>query len=425
MALHLLEVLSIHIRHLLCLLAIIMFTLKTCQLFHFLLCKIVLRELHPTVEQTTANAVFSVTQQASTAPSRPPVVSSHNLPTSAIRPIATATAAPVKKNVVAPQPRPSGIENTLSIEGSVPASTPSVTTPVSQAPVPTQAPPVPSEPSPNSPSTPPKLTPAADMRARTPQISTPPLDPTPPPLLSKPRERNSEIEHNTLSNTYVSSKAPELTAQPVLPNYTVGNQATSTNAAVTNGEKKKTERKTSPVSSITPTTKKVESKLKNFGSWSSLAQSASNNPSTSNASSQLKNNATLDSFQQFKNKAKEKADKQRALVEQQELRRYQKEQAEKERLRLEREKQRAQEEEEALEKARKQQQQKENAASRIQENARTSPPNASTNSPAAEQLSEREKLRRMEQEKRRREARARNIDINRQSDIMATFEENL
>lgn len=100
-----------------------------------------------------------------------------------------------------------------SIPGVVPVSTPNVTAPVSQAPVPTQANPVPSEPSPNSPSTPPKLTPAADLRARTPQISTPPLDPAPPPLLSKPRERNSEMDHNSSSNTYVPAKAPELTAQ--------------------------------------------------------------------------------------------------------------------------------------------------------------------------------------------------------------------
>ncbi|GFU61516.1 bromodomain-containing protein 2 [Nephila pilipes] len=373
-------------------------------------------QLQPTVDQSAANAAFPVVnQQASAVPARPPVAASHNLPPQPSRPTATATAAPVKKNVVAPQPRQSG---------TVPVSTPSVTTPVSQAPVPTQAPPVPSEPSPNSPSTPPKLTPAADMRARTPQISTPPLDPTPPPLLSKPRDRISENEHNS-SNTYLPSKAPDLTAQQGLPNYTVGNQ-TSTNA-VTNGEKKM-DQKPSPVSSV-PTTKKVESKLKNFGSWSSLAQTAANSPSTSNATSALKSNATMDSFQQFKNKAREKADKQRQLVEQQELRRHQKEQAEKERIRLERERLRAQEEEEALERARRtqQQQQKEvSVANKTQENR--SPPGVNANSPAAPQttaISEREELRRLEQEKRRREARASHIDMNRQSDIMATFEENL
>jgi hypothetical protein len=61
--------------------------------------------------------------------------------------------------------------------------------------------------------------------------------------------------------------------------------------------------------------------------------------------------AALD-FLKFKNKAKEKLDKQRQLIEQQEQRRHQKEQVERERLRVETEKRREKEEEEALEKAR-------------------------------------------------------------------------
>jgi hypothetical protein len=61
--------------------------------------------------------------------------------------------------------------------------------------------------------------------------------------------------------------------------------------------------------------------------------------------------AALD-FLKFKNKAKEKADKQRQLIELQEHRRHQKEQVERERLRMETEKRREKEEEEALEKAR-------------------------------------------------------------------------
>lgn len=54
--------------------------------------------------------------------------------------------------------------------------------------------------------------------------------------------------------------------------------------------------------------KQAESKLKNYGSWSSLAQSAANSPSTSNTSTHLKSTA-MDSFQQFKKQAKEKMDK--------------------------------------------------------------------------------------------------------------------
>ena len=48
---------------------------------------------------------FSVTP----APPRPPVVASHNLPQQPSRPSATATAAPVKKNVINSQPKPPGI----------------------------------------------------------------------------------------------------------------------------------------------------------------------------------------------------------------------------------------------------------------------------------------------------------------------------
>ncbi|XP_035211709.1 bromodomain-containing protein 3-like isoform X1 [Stegodyphus dumicola] len=361
-------------------------------------------QLQPTVEQPPGPVFPLVNQQASSVPSRPPVVASHNLPQQPSRPTATATAAPVKKNVITSQPRP---------HGAVPVSTTSVTTPVCQAPVPTQAPPVPSEPSPNSPSTPPKLTPAAELRARTPQIPTPPLDPAPPPLLSKPRERNSEAEH-TSSNAYTSNRAPELTAQPGLPNYTVGNQAPAVTPSVTNGEKKM-EQKPSPISS-TPTTKKqTESKLKNYGCWSSLGQAASSSPSTSNTAASFKNSA-MDSFQQFKKQAKEKLDKQRQLYEQQELRRHQKEQAEKERLRLERERLREREEEEALEKARKTQQQQQQqqqlqkeavVSARREESQPLTPVVVKAESPIpvpSPALSEREELRRLEQEKRRREA---------------------
>jgi len=60
----------------------------------------------------------------------------------------------------------------------------------------------------------------------------------------------------------------------------------------------------------------------------------------------------MDSFQLFKKQAKEKADKQRVLKEQQELRKRQNEHAERERLRVEQEKRQQKEEEEALEKAR-------------------------------------------------------------------------
>lgn len=93
---------------------------------------------------------------------------------------------------------------------------------------------------------------------------------------------------------------------------------------------------------------KQEQNIKNASSWSSLAQA--NSPQ--NSSTGVSNRQVVDSFQQFKKQAKEKADRQKALLEQQEMRRQQKEQAEKERLRAETERRREKEEEEALEKAR-------------------------------------------------------------------------
>jgi bromodomain-containing protein 4 len=87
--------------------------------------------------------------------------------------------------------------------------------------------------------------------------------------------------------------------------------------------------------------------VRNASSWSSLAASSQQGPGGSSKSSAL-----VDSFQQFKRQAKEKEARQKALIEQQEMRRQQKEQAERERMRAEAERRREREEEEALDKAR-------------------------------------------------------------------------
>ena len=84
--------------------------------------------------------------------------------------------------------------------------------------------------------------------------------------------------------------------------------------------------------------------VRNASSWSSLAAST---PAGSSKSSNIG-----DSFQMFKRQAKEKEARQKALIEQQEMRRQQKEQAERERMRAEADRRREREEEEALENAR-------------------------------------------------------------------------
>ncbi|KAK9498338.1 hypothetical protein O3M35_002993 [Rhynocoris fuscipes] len=166
--------------------------------------------------------------------------------------------------------------------------------------------------------------------------------------------------------------------------------------------------------------KAVEQNVKNASSWSSLAQSPTPTPTSAPAAASFKS-TMADSFQAFKKQAKENAKKQRALIEQQEMRRHQKEQAERERLRVENEKRREREEEEALEKARKAAEASRNEDVKSGSQDDSSSPSSQVDKAAAE----RERLRQREQERRRREALAGQIDINRQSDLMAAFEETL
>ncbi|KAB7507947.1 hypothetical protein Anas_09183 [Armadillidium nasatum] len=192
---------------------------------------------------------------------------------------------------------------------------------------------------------------------------------------------------------------------------------------------------------------------KNLSSWSSLAQSSAN---PANPSPSLK--SANDSFAQFRKAAKEKAAKKQQMMEQQELRRQQKEAVEKERARAEQDRERARREEELLEKAMEQMKEKEGRLSQdsqrreivknpnlgskigVPSSASSSPqiggsqsmtptplqsPHISTPSPSVDptKLSDRDRQKLREQERRRREAMAGKIDMNHQSDLMAEFEE--
>ncbi|XP_012252969.2 homeotic protein female sterile-like isoform X2 [Athalia rosae] len=174
--------------------------------------------------------------------------------------------------------------------------------------------------------------------------------------------------------------------------------------------------------------KTVEQNVKNASSWSSLAQASS---PQSAAGTSMKS-AARDTFQAFKRQAKEKQDRQRALLEQQEVRRQQKEHAERERLRQENERRREREEEDALDKVRKTVTEQPAvpmvATTRAEEvkavaDTDSSSPGHSSNQDKAAAERERQRLR--EQERRRREAMAGQIDMNMQSDLMAAFEESL
>jgi len=177
--------------------------------------------------------------------------------------------------------------------------------------------------------------------------------------------------------------------------------------------------------------------------------------------------ATSDTFAAFQKAAKEKADRERSLREQQEMSRKVKERNERERQRAEHEKRKEQEEELALEQARRSMMgAAAPPASRPPAAAPpTSRPPASSSSstpssrpvpttpqqsntvprplsspvpavptpaplpvapsPAELAKQERDRLRQKEQDRRRREADKNKIDMNRQSDLMAAFEENI
>lgn len=157
--------------------------------------------------------------------------------------------------------------------------------------------------------------------------------------------------------------------------------------------------------------------------WSSLASAGSpQNTSTSN-----KPKPTMDTFQAFRNKAKEKLDRQK-LLQQQELKRSQKEQAEKEQLKRQQEQQQKVKQEE-INNGRKVA--VEPPPTRVVEEIKASPQGSpSPSTPTTphnvdRSAAKRAELRKLEQERRRREAMAGQIDMNMQSDLMAAFEESL
>lgn len=164
-------------------------------------------------------------------------------------------------------------------------------------------------------------------------------------------------------------------------------------------------------------------KLKNMGSWASLAQRSQSTPASSVRSSS-------DSFEQFKRAAREKEERERQL-------KAQAEQARREQEKLRRD------DEDTMEQARRAQEDPRRRQEQQSPLAPTppasTPPTHSPQPPPTQPQAppptssavqnaldqQRELARRREQERRRREAMADTIDINFQSDLMAIFEENL
>ncbi|XP_057698999.1 bromodomain-containing protein 4-like isoform X2 [Corythoichthys intestinalis] len=187
--------------------------------------------------------------------------------------------------------------------------------------------------------------------------------------------------------------------------------------------KVKQESKTSMGSKRTP-----DVKLKNMGSWASLAQRSQSTPASAVRSSS-------DSFEQFRRAAREKEERERQLK------------AQAQQARREQEKLRRDDDDtvdhnrrphEDTRRRQEQQQQQQPSPLATTPPASTPPthspqppavppPAPSPTSSAAQNAldQQREMARRREQERRRREAMADTIDINFQSDLMAIFEENL
>ncbi|XP_061701591.1 bromodomain-containing protein 4 isoform X2 [Syngnathoides biaculeatus] len=187
-----------------------------------------------------------------------------------------------------------------------------------------------------------------------------------------------------------------------------------------------------------PIAPKKDVKLKNMGSWASLAQKSTSTPMSAVKSSS-------DSFEQFRRAAREKEEREKAL-------KAQAEQAEKDRVRRELDKLRGRDDDDVLETSRRVHEEPRRRPEQQQQHIQVPPqqpepqpaviqtpapspqpppppqpptppqPVAAVHSPLDQQ---RELARRREQERRRREAMAATIDMNFQSDLMAIFEENI
>ncbi|XP_061627872.1 bromodomain-containing protein 4-like isoform X3 [Phyllopteryx taeniolatus] len=177
----------------------------------------------------------------------------------------------------------------------------------------------------------------------------------------------------------------------------------------------------------TPTAPKraPDVKLKNMGSWASLAQRSQSTPASAVRSSS-------DSFEQFRRAAREKEERERQLKAQAQLARKEQEKLRRDDDDTVEHARRAQED------TRRRQEQQQPSPLAPTPPASTPPthspqppavppPAPSPTSSAAQNAldQQREMARRREQERRRREAMADTIDINFQSDLMAIFEENL
>ncbi|XP_048458075.1 bromodomain-containing protein 3-like isoform X1 [Rhincodon typus] len=150
--------------------------------------------------------------------------------------------------------------------------------------------------------------------------------------------------------------------------------------------------------------------VKNANSWASLGKMTTTTPPAIKSSSE--------SFKMFRKAAMEKEQREKALKAQQEMKMCHLEQTENEQKKMASEQQREKEKETIPE---------ESQTVQVEVNEKLTEQTMQEENEAQQESldKERELARKREQERRRREAMATTIDMNLQSDIMATFEENL
>ncbi|XP_060596521.1 bromodomain-containing protein 3-like [Ruditapes philippinarum] len=258
-------------------------------------------------------------------------------------------------------------------------------------------------------------------------IQAPPLSASPPIIVSSPIKIQQDKEFMPAA---VTKPSQERIAEP-LATFSIGDDlpnsspkhvkppppgathlASGVGVMLSHGggsagslEQKKSELAKTPVTAPKkPAQDSKDIKLKNTGSWASLAKLNDSTPQSA------KKQESAKSFELFRKQAQEKEKREKAIKQQEEYRRLQKEKEEKERIRQETERKREREEEDALEMAR---------TAQIQQTEKDQQRDAD------KLKAEREKERRREQERRRRQAMSNQIDMNEQSALMAKFEDGL
>ncbi|XP_021349026.1 bromodomain-containing protein 3-like isoform X3 [Mizuhopecten yessoensis] len=315
---------------------------------------------------------MSVIQQKPASPGRVPPPSrpvTHSLPQQPSRPSAMATAKPPSRPIAS---KPVSISNHIGI---------------SSRPSPLQSPPI-------IVSSPVKTYP-----------DTKPL--SPPVLIERSQSRGSEQMARFFLSDEDSSNSPKHSPPKNVPPAPPGATISASGVGISFGVGSNNtmpgggDPGRKPDKNMLSQVKKDQFKLKNAGSWTSLANMGATTSSSKKHTSQ--------SFEIFKKQAKEKEERERAFKEQAEQIKIQKINAEKERHRQEQEKIREREEDDALAHARRAQALHEEVLKQKE----------------AERNAAKQRERMKEQERRRREAMAHRIDMNAQSELMASFEEML